>query len=82
MIPINGNKIYVDVVAEFSYTGDITPIRIGWHDGRKFEIDRVLDCRKAAGKGGVGIRYTCVIYGQRRYVFYDEDSRWYVERRY
>lgn len=84
MIPINGNKIYVDVVAEFSYTGDIRPMRIGWHDGRKFDIDRILECRKAASfdAGGTGLRYTCMISGNRRYLYLGENNRWFVERRY
>lgn len=83
MIPVSGNKIYVDVVAEFSYNGEIRPIRIGWHDGRKFDIDRILDCRKSAeaGPGGIGVRYTCMICGRRRYLFYGENNRWFVQRR-
>ena len=41
-------KIYVKVEAEFIPDGALRPKCIIWDDGRRFEIDRVTDCRRAA----------------------------------
>ncbi|WRS28891.1 hypothetical protein U6B65_01390 [Oscillospiraceae bacterium MB08-C2-2] len=56
------------------------PLVIQWEDGREFKIDRILDVRLAASlkAGGCGIRYTCRISGQQRYLFLEE-NRWFVE---
>lgn len=45
-----------------------------------FEIDKVLDCRRAASlkAGGVGMRYIIQI-GKRQSYLYYEDPRWFVE---
>ena len=37
------NKVYVDVLAEFSKDGLLIPKEITWEDGRKYEITRVKD---------------------------------------
>lgn len=60
------NKVYVDVLAEFSKDGLLIPKEITWEDGRKYEITRVKDKRRAASTraGGVGDRYTCVVDGR------------------
>ena len=42
------NKVYVDVLAEFSKDGILIPKEITWEDGRKYEITRVKDKRRAA----------------------------------
>ena len=70
------------VVAEFSREGGITPLRVEWEDGRSFEIDRVLDVRRApaAKAGGYGTRYTVRVSGHETYLFEDE-GRWFVEAR-
>lgn len=54
------NKVYVDVLAEFSRDGLLIPKEITWENGRKYEITRVKDKRRAASTraGGVGERYT------------------------
>lgn len=64
------NKVYVDVLAEFSKDGLLIPKEITWEDGRKYEITRVKDKRRAASTraGGVGERYTCVEM-ERKYSF-------------
>lgn len=73
-------KTYVSVIVQFSVEGKITPLSILWEDGREYEIDRILDVTRAASlkAGGQGMRYTCLIQGQRRYLFFD-DVRWFVE---
>ena len=64
---------YIDVTARFTPEGKVLPLFINWEDGRRFPIDRVLDvCRAASLKqGGIGLRYTCRIGGQIRYLVLD-----------
>ena len=76
-------KVYVDVTAEFSKEGVLTPKSFIWKDGKVYEIQRVKDMRRAASMkaGGVGMRYTCVIEGQDKYLFYEDNNMWFVEGR-
>ena len=73
----NRAKEYVGVDARFDTEG-----RIIWEDGRVYGIDRVLDMRRAASlkAGGAGTRYTVRIGRSETYLF-NEDGRWFVERR-
>lgn len=73
-------KVYVEVTAVFTPDGAVCPQTVRWEDGTVYEIDRVLDIRRAAAlkAGGCGLRYTCRIHGQQTYLFLDED-RWFVE---
>ena len=73
-------RVYVRVVAAFDIDGGICPMRVEWEDGRKFEVDRLLDVRRAAATkaGGQGMRYTVRILGRETYLFEDE-GRWFVE---
>ncbi len=77
---MNYKKRYVDVVARFDTDGRIIPVKLLWHDGTVFYVDRVLDIRKAASlkAGGAGIRYTCRINNQETYLFLEE-TKWFVE---
>ena len=58
----------------------VQPLSLLWEDGTVYEIDRVLDVRRAASlkAGGMGIRYTVRINGKQSYLFYEE-PRWFVE---
>ena len=51
------------------------------NDGRKFDIDRILDIRRAASTkyGGVGIRYICRVCGREIRIF-DEEGKWFIEK--
>lgn len=73
-------KVYVAVTVKYTEAGEARPLVIEWEDGRCFEVDRVLDIRRAASTkvGGCGIRYTCRIRDKQTYLFEDE-HRWYVE---
>ena len=73
-------KVFVEVTARFDAEGKITPLSILGEDGTAYEIDRVLDIRRAASlkAGGIGIRYTVRINGKQSYLFYEE-PRWFVE---
>ena len=81
METVGSAKRYVEVCASFSSDGLLTPLWILWEDGRRYEIDRVIRAERAASRraGGVGIRYTCMVCGQRVYLFYEENYRWFVE---
>ena len=74
------NKVYVDVLAEFSKDGLLIPKEITWEDGRKYEITRVKDKRRAASTraGGVGERYTCVVDGKEIFLFYEDNNMWFL----
>ena len=84
-------KVYVQVKVDFREDGIMLPRRIVWEDGRKYEIDRVVDIRQAAAMkaGGQGDRYTVMICGQQCYLFFERSAaltgnnigRWFVERR-
>ena len=79
------SKIIVDVIAHNSVEGVITPLQIIWKDGQKYTIDKVSDRRRAASlkAGGYGIRYTCRINGQIKYMWLEElpdgGTHWFVE---
>ena len=72
---------YVEVGAVHRADGQILPVLLWWDDGRSYQIDRVLDIRRAASlkAGGVGRRYTCRICGKERYIWMEDDGRWFVE---
>ena len=74
-------KINLQVNADFDLDGNIRPRAITWEDGRVFEIDRVLDVRRAASlkAGGLGIRYLCRIRGKEVRLFNDE-GHWFMEK--
>ena len=75
-------RAYVKVVVEVSTEGRVRPLSVEWEDGRCFEVDRLLDLRRAAATkaGGQGMRYTVRILGRETYLFEDE-GRWFVETR-
>lgn len=64
-------KQYVDVYAHFDTLGNVTPVAMWWDDGRRFEIDKILDVRRAASlrAAGLGTRYTCRILGKNDICF-------------
>ena len=74
-------KIDLRVNAQFDLDGSIRPTSIIWEDGRVFEIDRILDIRRAASlkAGGLGIRYICRIRGKTVKLFNDE-GHWFMEK--
>ena len=76
------HRAYVRVIVDVDEIGKIRPLKIYWEDGRGFEVDRLLDVRRAASTraGGQGIRYTCRVRGREVYLF-EDDGRWFVEAR-
>jgi hypothetical protein len=59
-------KVYVPVNATFDADGTMIPTYL-FFDGRRFQIDKVLDIRQAAAMkaGGQGDRYTVRITGSK-----------------
>ena len=79
---MNTYKVFVGVTAKFEPDGKIIPLSVLWEDGRTFEIDKILDVRRAASlkAGGAGIRYTVRI-GRRETFLFLEEGRWFAQRR-
>ena len=73
-------KAYVDVLVHYTKEGQLKPLVIIWANGVKYSIDKITQVTRAASTlaGGTGIRYTCYIQGQMRYLFLEED-RWFIE---
>lgn len=73
-------KVYVGVESYTDETGHLLPRIVHWEDGRRFEIQKVTDERRAASlrAGGNGMRYTCLINGQTVFLFF-ENPRWFVD---
>ncbi|NLC72225.1 MAG: hypothetical protein GX684_00410 [Ruminococcaceae bacterium] len=86
---MNYKKQYVEVRAAFREDGLIIPTEIIWEDGARYEIDRVARLQRAHSRkvGGQGDRYTVIINGQERYLFFERNpdiagsniGRWFVE---
>ncbi len=74
------DKVFLRVRCNCTPDGDVTPLGFDWVNGRYYEVDRVLDRRRAPSLvvGGMGIRYTCRVKGRTLYLFRDGD-RWYAE---
>ena len=73
-------RVSVNVIARHDEQGRVRPLEVEWEDGRRFEVDKLLDVRRAAAlkAGGQGLRYTVRILGKETYLFEDE-GRWFVE---
>lgn len=73
-------KVYVEVQVKVTAEGKVRPMTIKFEDGELYEIDRLIDCRRAHATkvGGTGIRYTVRIRNKETYLFEDE-GRWFVE---
>ena len=79
---------YVPVSVEFDSTGSMKPTEIGWQDGRRFRIDKVLDVTKA-GDTGPGVerrKYRVIVRGEEKNLFFEVEKksawpygRWFVE---
>lgn len=72
---IQREKRYVEVDVRFSTEGRLRPLQIIFDKGQVYKIDKIKDiCRRAADVGGVGDRYTCMIQGKERELWF-EDGR-------
>lgn len=73
-------KHYVDVIVLNRKDGQLKPLAIVWRNGVKYPIDKITQVTRAASTlaGGSGIRYSCRIQNQERYLYLEED-RWFIE---
>lgn len=69
----------IDVVAKFSRDGSMIPLYIIWDDNIKYKIDKITQIKNGASfKYGLqGLRYTCVIANQLRYLYFD-NRQWFI----
>ena len=84
-------RIYVHVNTDFDSTGFVIPKAITWADGRTFVIDSIMDFRPTSSCETMhpGERYTVMIGGHERYLFFEHNAdygnerigRWFVEKR-
>lgn len=75
-------KVYVDIIAQYGKDGRVTPLTIIWEDGQGYEIEKIRDVRNAASLkvGGTGVRYTVMLQGKEKYLFFDtNENKWFVE---
>ena len=74
---------YIEVLCRHTEDGKIVPVEIIWGDGRRFEIDRVLEAKQSCEMktGGLpGWRYTCRVMGKQVDLWLEGDSRrWFME---
>ena len=81
---------YVQVTVDFTPEGQMVPRFLIWEDGRRYEIDRIKDVHAAPAlkAGGQGDRYTIMIAGQERFLFFEHSidydnekiGKWFVEK--
>lgn len=77
----NPCKEYVDVVVVETTDGDCLPIALRTEEGFVYQIDDILGIKERAPAyiaGGHGMRYTCVIRGEKHYLFHDR-RMWFLE---
>lgn len=79
---------YIEVEVSCKPTGAIIPLAIVWKDGRRFEIDEIIDVRRQASlkAGGAGIRFVCMVKGERVNLYMEDiefnrlpGARWFIE---
>ncbi len=76
-------KVYVKTVCEFSLNGNIRPLYIVWCDGVRYDIDKLklVELKPCRSGGVLPERYTVVIRGKQKYLYYERNKRrWFVER--
>ena len=84
-------KEYVEVMVDFAPDGAMLPRSLVWEDGRRYEIDRIKNVQAAPAlkAGGQGDRYTVMIGGRERYLFFEHNAdygnekigKWFVEKK-
>lgn len=77
------DRYYISVLAAFDENGKIKPLRLKLADGRKCDIDEILETRDAPAlrDGRQSTRYVCRIGESETIInlFY-ENPRWFIER--
>lgn len=72
-------KRYIEVILKQKKDGEIVPLYVVWDDGKKYKIEKIFNKqRRASTVGGCGLRYSCMIEGKQRNIFYEKD-KWFIE---
>lgn len=71
------NKVSASVRCSSSEDGILTPLEIAWKDGRVWKVERVLHTCRSSDLSFEGTRYTVLIGGVEKYLYYT-GSEWYV----
>ena len=69
-------KVYVKVSADSDCMGRLHPRSIIWGDGRVFNIDSVTDYYPGYISDHCEDRYTIVIKGETRYLFFERNDEY------
>ena len=74
------DKMFLHLNIQVDPDGVVRPVSFQWQDGLWYEIDRILDVKRAASLkvGGKGIQYTCSVQDKTVLLFRDGDQ-WYLE---
>lgn len=76
-------RVNVETVVRFAKDGGMRPLYIVWEDGRTYEIERIRFIERAPARVSavLPVRFTCVMGGTDKYLYYEAGSqRWFVER--
>ena len=81
--PAEKRKIPFDIPEELEQEGELIPTAFVWEDGRKYAIDKVSKPERCASRkaGGTGYRYTCQVGGKICHLTYEENYKWFMERK-
>ena len=72
-------KRYIDVIVRQRKNGELIPLFVCWEDGRRYKNDKILNKqRRASEVGGCGLRFSCLIEGRQRNIFFEKD-KWFIE---
>ncbi len=70
-------RVYVTVYAVFDERGNMRPSSLVWKGEKRYMIDKVTQLHHMREMD----RYTVIIGGKQRYLFFETKiRRWYVER--
>jgi len=70
-------KEYVEVILCFNSYG-LVPAELIWKHKTHYSIDRVIHTCKCIDSGRPVLRHTVLIGGKQKYIYCDENNRWYV----
>lgn len=76
-------KVYVAVSADHESDGTCKPTVIRLANGKRYEIDKILQVSRSASEvGGRGIRYRIRIGQAETYLFDEQNGFWFVEAKF
>lgn len=69
---------YIEVYAQWDKEGHVTPLAVELDNEKRYRVERVVRKHPMSVivNGGIGMRYTVVIDGRERHLYYD--GRWWI----